>query len=190
MEKKMITMLFAAALCLPLTGCDATGTITSMLYGSQSVQQETIYVEGPYIVNRVVDGDTLKLDINGSEMNVRLIGVDTPESVAPKEYLEQTGKQNTDEGSEASAYTKNLMETYEVVWIEHDKETKDKYDRELAYVYLDEEATDMLQERLLAAGMAKCLPIKPNTKYANRFAEIEQTAKAEGVGFWAIDYWN
>ena len=71
--------------------------------------------KGPYEVIRVVDGDTMMIDIEGVETKVRLIGVDTPESVATgdNEY------KNCEEGKVASDYTKSLVEGQKV-YIEYD----------------------------------------------------------------------
>ena len=72
-------------------------------------------------VVRVVDGDTLVLTIEGEDKKVRLIGVDTPESVARAEYLKRTGKKNTIEGIEASDFTKNLLKGVDKVYLQRDK---------------------------------------------------------------------
>jgi hypothetical protein len=76
-------------------------------------------------VRRVIDGDTLELD-NGED--VRLIGVDTPETKHPKKPVERFGK-------EAAAFTKRLVEGQEIR-LEYDQQRHDKYGRTLAYVYL------------------------------------------------------
>ncbi len=78
-------------------------------------------------VTRVVDGDTLVLD--GNE-KVRLIGVDTPETVHPTKPVEYFGR-------EASAFTKRMAEGQEV-YLEYEQgsPTKDRYGRTLAYAYL------------------------------------------------------
>ena len=135
------------------------------------------------VVN-VIDGDTFIANYNGEENKIRLIGVDTPESVNTV-----NPELNCEEGRIASAYTKALL-TGKDVWLECDEDLTDDYDRVLAYVYLDEEMTDMVQVRLLTDGMAHCMSVKPNTKYANRFAEIEEQARANGAGFWETDFWN
>ena len=135
-----------------------------------------------YTVDYVTDGDTFHITENGVDVLVRALGVDTPESVNPDET------KNTPEGKIASEYTKNLISGKQV-WLEFDKEQQDKYGRTLAYVWLDEAKTEMLQDRLLRDGMATCMPIKPNTKYQNRFAEIEEEAKKNNVGFWETEFW-
>ena len=80
-----------------------------------------------YKVIRVIDGDTVKIDYRGKATNVRLIGVDTPETVHPNKPVEEYGK-------EASNFTKNLLQG-ESVYLRYDVERTDAYDRLLAYLY-------------------------------------------------------
>ncbi len=117
-------------------------------------------------VKRVVDGDTFVID---NDQKVRLIGIDTPESVASDEYLEKTGKKNTDWGKYASNYTKSLIEG-KTVYLEFDAAREDKYGRLLAYVYLEDGR--MLQDVLLMSGYADLMTIQPNVKYADHFVVV------------------
>jgi endonuclease YncB( thermonuclease family) len=80
-----------------------------------------------YPVLKVVDGDTVKIDYEGKDTKVRLIGVDTPETVHPNKPVEPFGK-------EASAFTKNLL-LGESVYLRFDGNKTDKYGRMLAYLY-------------------------------------------------------
>lgn len=131
----------------------------------------------------VIDGDTFIADIDGTETKIRMIGVDTPESVSYDK------NENTEEGMMAAEYTKQLLQDKEV-WIEYDQEPLDRYGRALAYVYLDAYGTVMVQDILLVNGLADCMRIEPNTKYANHFAEIQEQARQNGIGFWEYDFWN
>mgnify|MGYP002627545407 CR=1 FL=1 len=70
---------------------------------------------------RVVDGDTIEVSIDGINYSVRMIGINTPESVASKEYLEKTGKENSAEGKAASEYTKRLLKNQSNVFLQTDK---------------------------------------------------------------------
>ena len=85
---------------------------------------------GMFRVVRVVDGDTVRLAINGDEENVRLIGIDTPETVHPTRGEEPYGK-------EASDFTKQLLEGRSV-YLEFDIEERDRFGRLLAYLYIDD----------------------------------------------------
>lgn len=80
-----------------------------------------------YKVVRVIDGDTVNIQYNGRATNVRLIGVDTPETVHPNKPVEAYGK-------EASDFTKNLLQG-ESVYLRFDTEWMDNFDRLLAYLY-------------------------------------------------------
>lgn len=124
-------------------------------------------------VKRVVDGDTIVIE--GDEY-VRLIGVDTPESVHPDE------SKNTDEGELASEFLTELLPVGTTIYLEYDKDLTDSYGRTLAYVWLVEPNTDdvsadyvrenMVQGILLEANMAQTLEVEPNTRYALIFAQL------------------
>ena len=83
---------------------------------------------------RVVDGDTLVVRFDtGEDEKVRLIGINTPESVAPNSYRTK----NTKEGEEVSKYVKTMLEDVDTVYLQSDTSDRDKYDRLLRYVWLD-----------------------------------------------------
>lgn len=115
-----------------------------------------------YTVTRVVDGDTIVVDIDGTAETVRLIGVDTPESVHPD------ADKNTEAGVAASDYTKAALEGKEVE-LELDVQERDKYGRLLAYVYLD---GVMYNKTLLEEGIADIATYPPNVKYVDDFKTI------------------
>lgn len=125
-----------------------------------------------YVVARVVDGDTLLLA--GGE-RVRLLGVDTPETVAPDRPVEPFGP-------EASAFTERMAEG-RAVTLGYDKERRDRYGRTLAYVYVDGR---MLNEEILRAGLSEAQLQYP---YANamkkRFKAAEEEARRAGRGMWS-----
>ena len=133
-----------------------------------------------YEVVRVVDGDTVILNIDGKKTRVRLIGIDTPESVA----LDKS--RNVKQGKTASEYTKHLLE-YKKVRLEYDDEKQDIYDRKLGYLFLDNE---FINEKLLKEGMAKLYTKTTNQKYAERLKKAEQYAKDNKKGFWKDFYVN
>lgn len=122
-------------------------------------------------VVRAVDGDTLKLS---DGRTVRLIGVDTPETHHPRKPVQCYGP-------EAAAFTAATA-TGRTVTLQVDRETRDRYGRTLAYVYLPD--GQMLNEVLVREGYARTLPIRPNTAYAARFKADADAAKAEGKGLW------
>lgn len=114
---------------------------------------------GPYKITRVVDGDTLIVNIDGENTRVRMIGIDTPESVP------DNPERITEKGIKASNYTKSLLTGSEVV-LEYDKERTDQYGRTLAYVYItDGNDLVFVNELLVQEGFADLMTIEPNTKY-------------------------
>lgn len=124
---------------------------------------------------KIVDGDTIILDINGVNTKVRLIGVDTPESV------HNDASRNCVYGEVASEYTKGLLKGKSVT-IEYDEERTDKYDRTLAYIYLPDGT--MLNELLVRNGYAVAKEYKPNVKYTNILIQAQKEAKENKLGMW------
>lgn len=131
--------------------------------------------DGPYEVERVVDGDTLVINIDGVSEKVRLIGVDTPESVHPD------SSKNVEYGKVASEYTKNTLENKSVT-LELDVQERDKYGRLLAYIYSDGE---MFNLKLIREGHAKVATFPPNVKYTEDFTAAQEEARKEGIGLWS-----
>lgn len=121
---------------------------------------------------RVVDGDTIIVTRNEEELpRVRLIGINTPESVHPDET------KNVEEGKYASDYLKEYMKDVTDLWLEIGIETHDDYGRILAYVWMSEASSaddKMLNIHMVKAGWAEPMAIGANTKYKDR---IEAAAK-------------
>jgi micrococcal nuclease len=120
---------------------------------------------------RVVDGDTLELD--GGE-RVRLIGVDTPETVDPRRPVEYFGK-------EASAFTRRMAEG-KTVRLEYDQDTRDRYGRTLAYVYLPDGI--LLNAEIIRQGYGHAYTRFP-FRYQEEFLALEREAREQGRGLWA-----
>ena len=148
-----------------------------------TVNKSNIELYGPYEVERVVDGDTLTVRIDGEETYLRLIGVDTPESVADESY-----KENTEEGRIAADYMHGLLDG-NMVYLEYDSEPTDVYGRSLCYVYLDDKST-MVNELLLANGYARIMTIEPNVKHEERLYAVEALARKQGAGFWGTGFFT
>lgn len=122
----------------------------------------------------VVDGDTFKVEINGKQESVRLIGVDTPETVHPSKEVQPYGPQ-------ASAYTKQRL-TGQQVRLEFDAAERDQYGRLLAYAWLGDE---MYNATLIREGYAQVLTVPPNVKYVDQLVALQKEARAAGRGLWA-----
>ena len=121
----------------------------------------------------VVDGDTIEVSLDGREEDVRYIGVDTPESVAPGEPVECFGP-------EASELNEELV-SGERVRLVLGVEQRDRYGRLLAYVYRD---GLFVNAELVRRGFARTLTIAPNDAFAERFARLERAAGRDGRGLW------
>lgn len=130
-----------------------------------------------YKVTRVVDGDTIKINFNGIEESLRLIGIDTPESVHPD------ASRNVMEGHIASNYTKTLLEGKNIE-LEFDAQERDKYGRLLAYVYIN---GTMVNKLLLKEGYAQVSTYPPNVKYVDEFNQIQRLARENNKGLWSYE---
>jgi micrococcal nuclease len=131
---------------------------------------------GAAVVVRPVDGDTVVVEVDGQEEPVRLIGIDTPESVAPDRPVECFGP-------EAKARTAALLPEGTVVRLERDVEARDRYDRLLAYVIRAED--DVLVNRLLVEeGLAEAIAYPPNLAHQQELEQAEVAARAAHRGLW------
>ena len=178
-KKKLTSSVIAVITVLALVILDKFGyiDINDYIDFNDKIEQEA-YVnvdsDNLYEVVRVVDGDTIVINYNGKDEKVRLIGVDTPESVHSDK------SKNTKEGVKVSDYTKSKL-TGKMVSIELDVEERDKYGRILAYVYLDGE---MYNKHLLEIGYAKVATYPPNVKYVEDFKELQKEARENNKGLW------
>lgn len=116
----------------------------------------------PASVERVVDGDTLIVHVGGQRERVRMIGINTPESV------KETKERNTPEGVLASDFSKLKLSDKDI-YLEFDEAVRDQYDRLLAYVWLEDGS--MFNRTLLQQGYAELMTVPPNTKYQAVFEE-------------------
>jgi endonuclease YncB( thermonuclease family) len=131
---------------------------------------------GLYRVVRVVDGDTIKVDIAGEIETVRLIGIDTPELAGPDnpkaDYF----------GPEAALYAKRLLENQSVYLIPDPMQSgRDKYDRLLRYVFLEDGT--LVNAKLIAEGYAFNYMYEP-FQFMKQFDYLEKQAKENQLGLW------
>jgi micrococcal nuclease len=157
----LVVALLVLALAV-FAGCRSTGPPSAGAPGAAGVE-------------RIVDGDTIDVDIGGHEERVRLIGIDTPETKDPDAPVECYGP-------EATALTGLLIPPGTAVRLERDVEARDDYGRLLAYVH----RTDGLFVNLELArqGAATVLSIRPNTAYAGVIAGAVDEARRAGRGLW------
>jgi micrococcal nuclease len=137
-------------------------------------------------VTRVIDGDTIEVEITdriegpgagtasvGAVEKVRLIGIDTPESVRPGTPIECFGR-------ESSAAANALLEGRNV-WLIKDVEDRDQYQRLLRYVYIEDE---MANARLVVNGYAHAYTYPPNIRHSELFVQLQREARENGRGLW------
>jgi len=123
----------------------------------------------------VIDGDTVELEIDGEKENVRLIGIDAPESRARTRPVQCYGKESSD-------FLTELLPQGTEVRIERDIEARDQYDRLLLYIYLDDL---FINEEIVAEGFANAQSYKPNTTKQDILFKALDEAKKETKGLWA-----
>ena len=152
--------------------------MTALILSSAISQDSTALAATTVKVDRVVDGDTFVTYINGEKTRIRMIGVDTPESVHPDE------SKNTKWGKKISKWVKKQL-TGKKVKLKYDKDKYDQYGRTLAYVYLGK---TMFNKTLLKKGYARAVYYAPNGKYRKAFNKLQATAKKKKKGFWKDGY--
>lgn len=140
-------------------------------------------------VRHVVDGDTLAVAREGGEhVSVRMVGIDTPESVAPQE------ERNCEEGVLASDHMKSLVGEGDTLWLQFDTSVTDKYDRPLAYVWreLPASTSEADDPAIIARGMLNAIQVidgygqpktyRPDTYHDGLFAQWGSEAAADARG--------
>ena len=137
---------------------------------------ESFSGDSAYRVLSVVDGDTIKIEYKGGSETVRLIGVDTPETVNPNWPLEVFAK-------EASAFTTNLL-VGETVYLRFGNEARGKYDRLLAYVFRAPDGLFVNLE-IVRQGYGNAY-IKYPFKHMELFRHYEARARDSRKGLWGV----
>ncbi|MDY3934281.1 MAG: thermonuclease family protein [Bacilli bacterium] len=146
------------------------GIITFLLFINVSYALDEVKL------SKCVDGDTIKVKIDNKEYTVRMLAIDTPESVHPDKKVEYYGK-------EASEYTCNIVSNAKKIELEYDSgsDKTDKYDRLLAWVIVDGE---LLQDKLISLGYAKVAYLYGDYKYTSLLEEHQELASAKNLGIW------
>lgn len=147
------------------------------LTSSKTVSPTKIASAEAFLVTKVIDGDTIVLK-NGEK--VRYIGVDTPELHHPKKEVECFAWQ---------AFEKNKeLVLGKTVFLQKDLSEKDKYDRLLRYVFLDEKMStnegSFINLYLVKNGFAFAATFPPDVKYANLFLSAQKEAREKNLGLW------
>ena len=135
-----------------------------------------VYAKEEVKFSKCVDGDTIKVLIKNKEYTVRMLAIDTPESVHPKKREEYYGKESSD-------YTCDKVKNANKLELEYDDKSdkKDKYERILAYVFVDDY---LLEDLLVTNGYAEVAYLYDDYKYADLLKDKESVAKAKRIGIW------
>ncbi|MGE5674163.1 MAG: thermonuclease family protein [Mycobacterium leprae] len=169
---------FLLWLALVLTGCGGAPSLQTPSAGGAA----GCLVDAPrppadarrVVVSRVVDGDTVHL---ADGTTVRLIGMNTPESVDPRRPVQAYGK-------EASAYTKQLLEGKEIL-LEPGRTPKDQYGRLLGWLWLPDGR--FVNALLVRDGYAQVYTFSDNPDNAQLLLSCQREARAASRGLWALD---
>lgn len=127
-------------------------------------------------VLKLFDGDSFLVQdypcFECDEFQVRLLGIDAPES-----------KQRP-WGDRARSKLNSLIRKDKVIYLEYDFQKIDKYKRHLAYAFVDEEKHKLINEEMLLSGNAELFAFAKDLKYLERFKEAERLAKSSQKGIW------
>lgn len=148
-------------------------TAPSTASTSSTGPEEPVSLGEQTVVTRVVDGDTVDTDVG----RVRLIGIDTPETVHPERGVECFGR-------EASAFAARLMPPGTAVILRYDAERQDRYRRLLAYVYRADDGL-FVNAELVEQGYAQVSTVPPNVAHADELVMLAREARDAGRGLWS-----
>ncbi len=135
------------------------------------------FADTTYKVTKVIDGDTINVSINGKNQTVRLLGIDTPESVDPRKPVQCFAL-------EASKKLKNFVLGKNVILVSDSTQgDKDKYGRLLRYMYLPNSTKTFINGEMVKQGFAFSYRQYP-TKFLNKFNSFETYARNRSLGLW------
>lgn len=183
--KRIIVIL--VSLLTIMANVDVEHLVSKNLFEVVKDVEKSTEIEAATIV-RIVDGDTVIVSIEGVEEKLRLIGVDTPETVHPDQ------EKNTENGNLASEYTKSRLNIGQEVYLTKDKSDVDRYQRLLRFVWTEkpdnpndemEIRNKMYNAELLLQGFAEAKAYKPDTSMAKLFEKFYREAELNQVGLWS-----
>ena len=191
--KKIKTLLLSSVLSLSLFlgGCSSLDTILNSNVTQQSEALNKSKSEIPEgseeaSVERIVDGDTMKLNLKNSNevITLRLLLVDTPESVKP-------GVDPQPYAIEASNFAKEVLQVNETVYIEYDSGSKtDRYNRYLGYLWYyskENNSWQMFNKIIIEKGFARVGYIYSQKKHLDTLNEAQDKAKNSKLNIWSVD---
>lgn len=150
------------------------GSIDGCLQGASNdeVPPALAHTDGTGTVVSITDGDTLRLEVDGAELRVRLIGIDTPEINPEVECF----------GPEAEAALAALAPPGSTLGFSYDRDRRDQYDRELLYLFAADGTSINLT--LVEQGFARAVLFEPNDSLWNQLRAAERSAQQSRLGLW------
>ena len=169
---KKVVILFFITIIITTSSSTTFSQKISDIKANLKIKKELLKNLEKVYITKVIDGDTFK---TSKKKTIRLIGINTPEIHHPEKGVEYFGK-------EAANYTRKFLKG-ENVYLQHDIQKKDKYGRELAYVFLPDGT--FFNARLVYEGYADLMTIPPNLKYTDLFKKLAKKARTLKKGLWA-----
>ncbi|MEI7620273.1 MAG: thermonuclease family protein [Candidatus Falkowbacteria bacterium] len=154
--------------------------ILLLAYFSNDLPKEvkTSDSDGFYEVVKVVDGDTITVIVDGKKIGIRMIGLDTPETVDPRKKVQCFGREASDKSKELLSGKKVRLESDDT------QGDKDKYDRLLRYVFLEDGT--LFNKWMIENGFGFEYTYDSNPyKYQFDFQAAENLARENNRGLWA-----
>lgn len=152
----------------PLASIFAVGAVASVVLGGGD--------ENTVVVDRVIDGDTIEVDIDGDNTRVRLLNIDTPE-------LGHNGEPSECLAEEAKQYLEGRLPEGAEIRLEYDSEKTDKYGRTLAGVFIND---DFINADVAAEGLATAVVFGGNDKFFEEIKDAERKPKEAGEGIFGV----
>jgi micrococcal nuclease len=180
MVRRVAALVLIAAIAAAIAGCEALAPPTPLRVVSVTAPPGPVGAVERARVVRVVDGDTILVDIRSRRERVRYIGIDAPESVRPNTPVEPFAR-------EAAAENARLVAGRDVV-LEVDVSDRDAFNRLLRYVWLEQPNGDpplLVNFELVARGVANAVTYPPDLRYTDLFRAAEREARQRGRGLWS-----
>lgn len=137
----------------------------------------SVHAQTTFKVLKVIDGDTLQVDVRGKTETIRLLGIDTPETVDPRKPVQCFGKAASDK-------MKSFVSGKSVILVDDSTQgNRDKYNRLLRYVYLPDSVRTFVNGEMVKQGYAFSYKEYP-TKMLNKFNTLETYARENNLGLW------
>lgn len=181
MIKKIILYLI---LILSIVSCDLPSDNSEIHSRTEENDAEKSFEKAKFIYAH--DGDTIRVKLGGREEKIRFVGVNTPE-------VAKDGKPAQFMADDAKDFTEEILSNKEI-YLEIDISDRDKYDRLLRYIWLEEPienpsiddvGSKTLNGILVKEGYAYANYYKPDVKYHNYLKDLENSAQDKNLGIWS-----